>query len=91
MITRIEAAIEWVRRNAMFILGGTIAILAALLERQSRKTDKAESELASAESKHVIKENDNDRQIAKEHADNLVKSYTELKSEYDENRTGGGS
>ena len=88
---RIKSAIEWVRRNAMFILGAAVAILAALLERQSRKTDKAESELASAESKHAIKENDNAKEMAKEHADSLVKSYSELKDEYDENRTGGGS
>lgn len=83
--------IEKIKSYGILILTAVIGILSALFLRQSRKTSKAESELANALADNKIQGVDHDREIAKHNADALVKSYDELKSEYDENRTGGGT
>lgn len=83
--------IEKLKSYLNYAVGLVILILGGILLNRNRKLQKTESELATAVAKNATQENDNDRAIAKTHADDLVKSYDELKHEYDENRTGGGS
>lgn len=83
--------LETIKKYASLAYGLLIVILGGLLFNRNRKLQSAQSELANAVAKNATQENDNDREIAKAHADELVKSYDDLKREYDENRTGGGS
>jgi hypothetical protein len=80
-----------VKSNVLWILAAIAGIATALLFRQSRKTEKAEAELASSVAKTEIKLNDKDREYAHSDTEAAVADYLTLKREYDENRTGGGS
>jgi hypothetical protein len=71
-------------------LAVAVAILGALLFRQQRKAENAESELATEKANTVVKETDHDREIAKVHADELVANYERLKREYDTRSGGSG-
>lgn len=82
---------EKIKQWLSYASGLAVLVLSALLFRKSRQQEATQSELANAVAKNATQENDNDRAIAKTHADDLVKSYDELKREYDENRTGGGT
>jgi hypothetical protein len=81
--------VEKIKSSVAYILGVIAFILGALFYAQRRKTDSVESELATEKSKEAVKENDHDRQIAKENADNLVADYERRKREYDESKLGG--
>lgn len=73
--------IEKIKSFTNYILGLGILILSALLLRQKRIADKTESDLAKATIDTEIRENEHDRQIAKEHADNLVDEYHKLRGD----------
>lgn len=62
-----------------YISGLAILVLSALLFRQTRKIEQVESELAGEKSNTEIKLNDQAREAAKQHADNLVDEYERLK------------
>lgn len=70
-------------------LTAVVGILAALLFAQRRKTESVESELATEKTNAVVAANDSDREAAKQEADGLVKTYEQLKKEYDESKLGG--
>jgi hypothetical protein len=75
-----------------YVLGGLsflALLLGALLFRSSRRNGQLESEVATEKANAVVKENDHERQIAKEHADRLVIDYESAKREYDESKLGG--
>jgi hypothetical protein len=71
-------------------LGVLSAILAALLMRKTKQASNLESALATEKANTAIKENDHDREIAKQHADDLVRNYDELKRKYDDAAGGAG-
>lgn len=83
--------IEKIKTNALAILAAVVAVLAALLFRQSKKTAQVEGELAGAQAENRIQGVDHDREIAKIHADELVDDYARKRAEYDENKLGGGT
>lgn len=62
-----------------YILGFITLILGALFYAQKRKTESVESELASEKAQGAIRENEQDRQAAREHANDLVNEYERLK------------
>lgn len=82
--------IDKIKSYGILILTAVIGILSALFLRQSRKTSKAESELVNAIADNKIQGVDHDKELAKAHADDLVDSYTELKSKYDAASHGAG-
>ena len=82
--------IEKIKTYGIFILTAIIGVLSALFLRQSKKTEQAKSELESALADNKIQGVDHDREIAKVHADELVDSYSELKSKYDAASHGAG-
>jgi hypothetical protein len=73
--------IDKIKGYVNYALGLAVLVLSALLFRQKRVTEKTESELAKAVSNAEIRENEHDRQIAKEHADNLVDEYHKLRGD----------
>lgn len=81
--------LEKVKSAINYVAGLLIALLAILLFRQQRKTESAESELATEKANSAVKEIDHDREIAKQEADALVVDYERRKREYDESKLGG--
>jgi hypothetical protein len=79
-----------IKSAAQYILGLAVLILGALFFTQRRKTESAESQLATEKANAVVKESDHDREIAKEHADRLVSDYESLKRRYDDAANGSG-
>jgi hypothetical protein len=75
--------IEKIKAYASYLYGLVILILGALYFGQKRKTESAESELASEKAQGAIRENEQDRQAAREHANDLVNEYERLKNEKD--------
>lgn len=71
--------IQKVKDGISYLLGLAILILTALLLRKSRQNENLESELSKEKANDAIKENERDRLAAKEHADQLVRNYEELK------------
>jgi len=69
-----------VREVLGYLSGLCILILAALLFRQKKATEGAQSALAHEQKDTAIKLNDNDREIAAQHADKLVSEYERLKN-----------
>lgn len=58
-----------------------LLVLGALLYRQTKKTESAESELAKEKANGEIKANEAERVATREHADALVAEYEKLKRE----------
>jgi hypothetical protein len=73
--------IEKIKQYLSIFYGGVILILAALLFRQEKKTQSAESQLANAVALKEIDQNEHDREIAKSNADSLVNAYDKLRGD----------
>lgn len=71
--------LEKLKSYAAAIAAVVIAVLSALLFRQKRQTRSLESALITEKADNVIKENERDRQIARDNADQLVAEYERLK------------
>lgn len=67
--------IDRIKFYSVFIVTFVIGLLTFLLNRQKRKTENLESELAREKANTGIKLNEQARQAAKSHADNLVAEY----------------
>ena len=78
-------------RNAVAYIAGVLAfILGALLYRKSQQADSAEAALNNEKKNTEIKEADQDREIAKIHADALVDDYERARAEYNKRSGGAG-
>lgn len=64
-------------------LAFVVVILGGILFNRNRKVQSLESELAKERADDAIKQNEEDRQAAKQNADELVASYERLKNEKD--------
>lgn len=71
--------IEKIKSAFTYILGFITLILGTLFLAQKRKTESVESELASEKAQGAIRENEQDRQAAREHANDLVDAYERSK------------
>lgn len=72
MMERLKSALN-------LIFGAAIVILGAILFNRNRKVQSLESEVAKEKANDAIKENEHDRQIARDNADALVDDYERSK------------
>lgn len=68
-----------IKSYAATIAAVVIAVLSALLFNRNRKVQSLESDLAKEKANDAIKQNEQDRQAAKQNADALVEVYDRLK------------
>lgn len=80
--------IEKLKSYLGYLSGLAVLVLSALLFRKSRQLETTQSELASEKSTTEIKLNDQAREAAKEHADNLVNDYESARDEYERLKRG---
>lgn len=73
--------IQKVKDGIAYVLGLAILVLSALLFRKGRQNEALESELAREKANDAIKQNEADRQAAREHADALVDEYEKLRGD----------
>lgn len=73
--------LERIKSWAGYFYGLVILLLVALLSRQKKKTEEAESELAHTKNETEIKLNDQAREAARANADSLVDEYHKLRGD----------
>lgn len=71
--------LEKIKSYLSYASGLAILVLSALFFSQKRKTERVESELASAITKTEISLNDQATEAARTHADRLVEDYEKSK------------
>lgn len=73
--------IEKLKSYASYLFGLAILVLSAMLFRKSKQLDETKSELAANLAKGAIRENEAERQMARDNANALVDEYERLKRE----------